>query len=40
MEVESEKNISGNFLIDTCVDIIQPPEFMQKLELVRAKYST
>lgn len=37
---QEEKNISGEWLIVEITDIIRPPDFVQRIVLARAKYTT
>lgn len=36
---EPEKNLNGEWLVEEIVDVIQPPDFVQRITLVRAKFS-
>jgi len=38
-KIEPEKNVSGSWLIDEITDVIQPPDFVQRLVLVRSSFT-
>jgi len=38
-KVEPEKNVSGSWLVDEIIDVIQPPDFLQRIVLVRGKFA-